>query len=187
MGDSQRGVPSSLCRDATCDQYVIPGSGGNTVTGIKYKDPITNIVDPVLLSILPECCQRNSGNNDGNNIPITVASAREMLLILAEDRLAQSPSDVTGFTSNINLLRALNSSLTAYNGTSPAPLEVLKHSRFVNLFNQGRRLADMHRFGIKAQKWRTNTEAYSKACFFPIMNIERSSHPADFVNPLCRP
>ena len=46
---------------------------------------------------------------------------------------------------------------------------------------------DMHRFGIKAQKWIPAAEAYAKACFFPVMNIERSTHPDDFVKPLCRP
>jgi hypothetical protein len=46
---------------------------------------------------------------------------------------------------------------------------------------------DMHRFGIKARKWVPEAEAYGKACFFPVMNIERSTHPDDFVKPLCRP
>jgi hypothetical protein len=183
-GDSQRDAPSSSCRDATCDQYVIPGPAGNTVTGVKYKDPVTNAVDPVLAAAVTECCQKNTGNNNGDNIPITVLSAREALLILAEARLAAN--DAAGFTGFINQVRAFNS-LTPYNGTTPAPVDMLKHERFVNLFNQGRRLMDMHRFGIKAQKWFTSAEAYSKACFFPVMNIERSTHPDDFVKPLCRP
>jgi hypothetical protein len=55
------------------------------------------------------------------------------------------------------------------------------------LYNQGKRLMDMHRFGIKARKWVSESEAYAKACFFPVMNIERSTHPDDFEKPLCRP
>jgi hypothetical protein len=64
---------------------------------------------------------------------------------------------------------------------------MLIHTRFVNTYNQGKRLMDMHRFGIKAKKWVPASEAYAKACFFPVMNIERSTHPDDFVQPLCRP
>jgi hypothetical protein len=184
-GDSQRDVPSSLCRDANCDQYVVPGPAGNTVASVKYRDPVTNIVDPVLSATITECCIKGPQNGQGDLVPLTMVSAREMLLIRAEHALANG--NTTAFRDFINQLRALNSTLTPYDGSNPAPVEMLKHSRFVNLFLQGRRLMDMHRFGIKAQKWRPTAEAYSKACFFPIMNVERQTHPADFVKPLCRP
>lgn len=182
-GDTQT-TPSSLCRDDTCDQYVIPGSAGNTVVAAKYQDPVDNIVDPVLASTITECCIKGTQNGGGDLVPLTMVSAREMLLIRAEHALANN--DVGGFTGFINQLRALNS-LTNYNGNTPAPEAMLQHSRFVNLFLQGRRLMDMHRFGIKSLKWRADAEVYSKACFFPIMNTERQTHPQDFVLPLCRP
>ena len=184
-GDSQAGSPSSSCRDTTCDQWVVPGSGGNTVVSVKYQDPVTNIVDPVLNAIITECCIKGVQNGQGDLVPITIISAREMLLIRAEHALASG--NTAGFTTFINQIRALNSTLTAYNGTSPAPQQMLIHERFVNLYNQGKRLMDMHRFGIRAQKWVPAAEAYAKACFFPVMNIERSTHPDDFVKPLCRP
>jgi hypothetical protein len=95
--------------------------------------------------------------------------------------------NTAGFTTYINQLRALNTTLTPYNGTTPAPVELLKHERFVNLYNQGKRLMDMHRFGIKARKWVSAAEAYGKACFFPIQNIERATRPDEFQKPLCRP
>jgi len=38
-GDSQAGSPSSLCRDDTCDSWVVPGSGGNTVTATLTNAP----------------------------------------------------------------------------------------------------------------------------------------------------
>jgi len=184
-GDSQAGSPSSSCRDATCDQWVVPGAGGNTVASVKYKDPVNNTVDPVLQNIIAECCIKGSLNGQGDLVPITISSAREMLLIRAEHALATG--NTAGFTAFINQIRAFNTTLTPYNGTTPAPQAMLIHERFSNLYNQGKRLMDMHRFGIKALKWVPAAEAYAKACFFPVMNIERSTHPDDFVKPLCRP
>ena len=183
-GDSQAGVPSSLCRDAGCDSWVVPGAGGNTVASVKLQDPVNNIVDPVFQAIITECCIKGTQNGQGDLVPITIISAREMLLIRAEHALASG--NTAGFTTYINQLRAFNSTLAPYAGT-PAPQAMLIHSRFVNLYNQGKRLMDMHRFGIKARKWVPESEAYTKACFFPVMNIERSTHPDDFVKPLCRP
>jgi hypothetical protein len=184
-GDSQRDTPSSSCRDATCDQWVVPGSGGNTVASVKYRDPVTDIVDPVLSAIITECCIKGTPNGQGDLVPLTIISARSMLLIRAEHALANNQT--TQFRDFINQIRAFNSTLTPYDGVTPAPIEMLKHTRFVNLFLQGQRLMDMHRFGIKAQKWFTSAEAYGKACFFPVMNIERQTHPDDFQKPLCRP
>jgi hypothetical protein len=184
-GDSQAGSPSSSCRDATCDTWVVPGPGGNTVASVKYQDPVTNIVDPAFQAIITECCIKGAQNGQGDLVPVTIISAREMMLIRAEHALANG--NTSGFTGFINQIRAFNSTLTAYDGASPAPQEMLIHTRFVNLYNQGKRLMDMHRFGIKARKWVPAAEAYSKACFFPVMNIERSTHPDDFVLPLCRP
>jgi hypothetical protein len=183
-GDSQAGTPSSTCRDATCDSWVVPSAAGNTIASVKYQDPVTNIVDPVFLANITECCIKGTQNGQGDLVPITITSAREMLLIRAEHALASG--NTAGFTTFINQIRAFNSTLTPYAGT-PAPQAMLIHERFVNLFNQGKRLMDMHRFGIKARKWVPTAEAYAKACFFPVMNIERSTHPDDFVKPLCRP
>lgn len=184
-GDSQRDTPSSLCRDATCDQYVVPGAAGNTVASVKYRDPVNNIVDPVLTANITECCIKGTQNGNGDYVPLTVLSARGMLLIRAEHALANNQT--AAFDGFINQIRAFNSTLSNYNGTTPSRLDMLKHTRFVNLFLQGQRLMDMHRFGIKAQKWAPTSEAYSKACFFPVMNIERQTHPDDFQKPLCRP
>jgi len=184
-GDSQAGTPSSLCRDATCDTWVVPSSAGNTIASVKYQDPVNNIVDPVFQANITECCIKGTQNGQGDLVPVTIISAREMLLIRAEHALAGG--NTAGFTGFINQIRAFNTTLTAYNGASPAPQAMLIHTRFVNLFNQGKRLMDMHRFGIKARKWVPEAEAFSKACFFPVMNIERSTHPEDFVQPLCRP
>jgi hypothetical protein len=184
-GDSQAGTPSSLCRDATCDSWVVPSAAGNTIASIKLQDPVTNAVDPVFSANVTECCIKGVQNGQGDLVPLTIVSAREMLLIRAEHALAGG--NTAGFTTFINQLRALNTGLAPYNGSTPAPIEMLKHERFVNLYNQGKRLMDMHRFGIKARKWVPAAEAFAKACFFPIQNIERATRPEEFEKPLCRP
>ena len=184
-GDSEAGSPSSLCRDDTCDSWVVPGGAGNTVSSVKLQDPVDNVVDPVFEAIITECCIKGAPNSQGDLVPLTIISAREMLLIRAEHALAGS--NIVDFTGFMNDIRAFNNTLSDYDGVTPAPVEMLKHARFVNLYNQGKRLMDMHRFGIRARKWEPAAEAYSKACFFPVMNIERATHPDDFVKPLCRP
>src|SRR5688572_28898714 len=184
-GDSQAGTPSSSCRDASCDTWVVPSAAGNTIASVKYQDPVTNIVDPVFQANITECCIKGTQNSQGDLVPVTIISAREMLLIRAEHALATG--NTAGFTTFINQLRGLNPTLTPYNGTTPAPVELLKHERLVNLSNQGKRLMDMHRFGIRARTWVPAAEAYAKACFFPIQNIERATDPERFVKPLCRP
>jgi hypothetical protein len=182
-GDSQAGSPSSSCNTDSCDSWVDPVSGGNAVDSTTLKDPVTGAIDPVFRANVTECCQKGTQNGQGDLVPLTIISAREMLLIRAEHALAGG--NTAGFTTFINDLRAL-SSQTPYAGT-PAAQTMLEYTRFVNLYNQGKRLMDMHRFGVKARKWVSAAEAYGKACFFPIMNIERSTHPDDFVQPLCRP
>ncbi|MEO6445636.1 MAG: RagB/SusD family nutrient uptake outer membrane protein, partial [Gemmatimonadaceae bacterium] len=181
-GDYSRDI--ALCRAASCDKFAVPTAAGNTVTGVFLQDPVTKIVDPVLDAAIKLCCIKGAANNNGDFVPLTLISAREMLLIRAEVALAQG--NTAGFTSFINTLRGLNSTLTPYNGTSPAPIELLKHERFVNLFNEGRRLSDMYRFNIKSDRWASNGDAVRKpGCFFPIPAIERNSNPAASAPPLC--
>lgn len=184
-GDFQAGARPADCTSATCDSWVDPNAAGNAIDSTTLKDPVSNIIDPAFRANILECCVKGAQNGQGDLVPITIISAREMLLIRAEHALATG--NTAGFTAFINQIRAFNSTLTPYNGTSPAPQAMLAYTRFVNLYNQGKRLMDMHRFGIKARKWVPEAEAYSKACFFPVMNIERSTHPDDFQKPLCRP
>jgi hypothetical protein len=183
-GDFQAGARPADCTSNSCDAWVDPNAAGNAIDSTTLKDPVTNAIDPVFRANILECCIKGTQNGQGDLVPLTIVSAREMLLIRAEHALATG--NTAGFTTFINQLRALNAGLTPYSGT-PAPQAMLIHSRFVNLYNQGKRLMDMHRFGIKARKWVAASEAYAKACFFPVMNIERSTHPDDFVAPLCRP
>lgn len=153
------------------DEYVISTDGkvpdaiddGDPATTISLMDPIDNIPDPALYTAVVEF------TSDQRFADMTIFSAREMHLILAEAALAGG--DVAGFTTNINNLRALDG-LTDFSGQMDET-ELLLHSRRVNLFLQGRRLADHYRFDDDAVDWVSASDAVgSPGTFFPITIAE---------------
>lgn len=142
------------------------------------KDPIDNVADPVIKQAIDSLTANYIYQR------ITIASAREALLILAEAALAAN--DLTTFTTRINELRALNN-LTPWAGQIPA-LEILKHERRVHLFLQGRRLADLYRWGELSPQWNTtppSTAVQNPGTFFPVTCIEIRSHPEHFAGTSC--
>jgi hypothetical protein len=149
------------------DLYIVPTADNKRVDSIRLVDPIDNVPDPVLSATISEFV---SGVQYG---PLTVVSSREMYLILAEARLAQN--DSVGASTFINNIRALDA-LTPYdplNAAHPRARAMYQHERRVNLFLQGRRLADHYRFGVPADKWPTTAEAVQKpGTVFPITNTE---------------
>ena len=107
----------------------------------------------------------------------TALSVREARLIVAEGALAAG--DTTTFATQINTLRALNT-LPAWNQATPQIRadSLLWYERQVNLYLQGRRLADMYRFGIRAAKWQLSSEAVTQpGRFLPITARECLSNP----------
>jgi hypothetical protein len=173
------------CTNATCDRYIVPNSAGKQVASVKYTDPINNIPDPVLSAAITECCIKGAVNGNGDFVPMTIVSAREMYLILAEVALAQG--NTAAFTTNINAIRAFNAGLQPYNGASPAPRDMLIHERVVNLWLQGRRLSDLYRFGIKSGGWSVNSiAAKAPGCFLPITITERLSNPNVKPQTVCK-
>lgn len=151
------------------------GEAGATPV-VNLDDPITGEPDPVIREALVEF------NTAFINQPITIVSAREMHLILAEVALASGNEE--DFRQHINDVRALND-LPAYTGQIPA-VDMLVHERRVNLFLQGRRLADMYRFGDQAAEWRaTSVAASTPGTFLPVTCIEIRAHPDDFPGIEC--
>ncbi|HYT67309.1 MAG TPA: RagB/SusD family nutrient uptake outer membrane protein [Vicinamibacterales bacterium] len=152
------------------DLYIVPTTDNKRVASIRLLDAINNKPDPVLSRTINEFV---AGVQYG---PLTVVSSRELYLILAEARLAQN--DSVGAATFINNIRALVAadSLTPYdplNAAHPRALAMLQHERRVNLFLQGRRLADHYRFGVPADKWPANAEAVQQpGTVFPITNTE---------------
>jgi starch-binding outer membrane protein, SusD/RagB family len=143
----------------------LPGAAG-----IKLKDPITQQPDPVIAKAIDDCCRVSSTTL----LPFTLTSWKEMQLILAEASLASG--NAADFKTRINAIRA-SDALPAWDGTTPAAQDILIHERRVNLFLQSRRLHDLYRFGLKADRWLPTSIASKKACFFPITAIERQSNP----------
>lgn len=165
------------------DVFFVRNAAGTRVTDIRLLDPIDQVKDPALLKNADRFVKVTAFNIDGRYIPGTFVSTRELLLYVAEAALANS--NTAGFTTAINTLRALDG-LTPYSGQIPA-LDLLKHSRAVNLYMHGRRLADLYRFGIKADRWTTTSEAYRRAgCFFSISVTERQSNLLVVDQPTCR-
>jgi starch-binding outer membrane protein, SusD/RagB family len=77
--------------------------------------------------------------------------------------------------------------LTPWAGQIPA-LDMLKHERRANLFLQGRRLADLYRWGENSPEWQTappSTAVSRRGTFFPLTCIEIRSHPEDFAGTGC--
>jgi hypothetical protein len=150
------------------DPYIFPTADNKRVDSIRLRDPIDAVPDPVLTKTINDFV---TGVQYGS---LTVVSSREMYLILAESRLAQN--DSVGAATFINNIRALDAGLTPYdplNAAHPRALAMYQHERRVNLFLQGRRLADHYRFGVPADKWPANAEAVLQpGTVFPITNVE---------------
>lgn len=163
------------------NDYIIPDAenkrvanltDGDPATSISLLDPIDNIADPALYDAVL------SFSTQAQFVDFTIVSAREMHLILAEAALAQQ--DEASFTTQINELRALNPKLSAYTGQVDAQ-SLLQHARRVNLFLQGRRIADHYRFQDPATDWQPNSDAIlNPGSFFPITITEIRANP--FIN-----
>jgi hypothetical protein len=149
------------------DSYAVATADNKRVESIRLLDPIDHVTDPALSGIV------NAFVADGEYPATTVVSARELYLILAEGALARGDTDEAA--AQINKLRALDG-LTPYSGQIPL-LDLLRHERRVNLFLQGRRLADEYRFGVVDPSWQANSDAATApGTFLPIAEVERLSN-----------
>ena len=142
--------------------YITPEDDG-TFSEVSLQDPIDEIVDPVLTNTIEGFIAQ------AQYADIPVVSAREMHLILAEAALAGNTE--VSFDDQINALRTLDD-LSPYTGQVDA-FELLKHSRRVNLYLQGRRLVDHYRFDDPSAKWTENVPG----TFLPITIVEIRSNP----------
>lgn len=143
------------------------GSEGSSVDSVVLHDPIDGIPSPILEEKITEF-EAGTGFS-----PLTITSAREMHLILAEAGLARDDMDM--FTTHVNHVRAMDE-LTEYDDQLDA-LELLKHERRTNLFFMGRRLADHYRFGDPSAGWlASSTAAQQPGTVFPITAVERQSN-----------
>lgn len=162
---------------------------GGVVSEVTFEDPIDNVPHPRTQQIINK---RYRGDRDELS-DVTIVSAREMRLIIAEAALAEGDTGPgSTFRTQINELRALDG-LSAYDGPSDegvSRIELLEDSRQANLYLQGRRLVDMYRFDEPStfdlppdadapdQGWQSSSDAIQNpGTFFPLPNTERRSNP----------
>jgi hypothetical protein len=163
------------------DRYIVPTADDKKRGSTKITDPIDNIPSPGADFMMT---RHEAGGPDGARYaPLEITSVREMVLIIAEARLAAGDSD--GFTSAINGLRGLDG-LSDYAGqtitfpgssSSDSDLNLLLHHRFDQLMLTGRLLNDHYRFGIESDLWLGQSKAVNvPGTIFPISIGERQSN-----------
>lgn len=147
-----------------------PDDGGKTFSAVTFTDIIdTDTVNPFLEEFI------TAFTADAQYGDVISVSEREMHLIAAEAELAAG--NVDGFTTHINHIRVNMDGLTPYSG-QVEPMEMLKHARQVNLFLQGRRLADHYRFQVDSPEWVASSTAMQQpGTFLPITFVELSANP----------
>jgi len=160
----------------------------NKATKDTLRDPITvdaagkNVVDPEIRRAVVEFLGTSTTQLYS---PLTVLSARELHLILAEAALVAGDTVGPGsaFATHINFRRGLDK-LQLYDPSNiahPRPLAMLKYERMVNTFLQGRRVHDLYRYGERADLWQTSVpvaEAISTpGTLFPVTQVELLSNP----------
>jgi hypothetical protein len=141
----------------------------NDINGIAIQDPIDGVDDPAVIKWLNQWKGGSYLDKGGIYPPLTLASARMMHLILAENAL--KGMDSSGFATHINHIRSLDG-LTPFSGQI-SEMEMLQHTRRVNVMLQGLRLADMYRWGMKDPQWQGASAASSSpGTMLPISIIE---------------
>ncbi|SVA83449.1 uncharacterized protein METZ01_LOCUS136303 [marine metagenome] len=147
------------------DSPTHPEKGGDP----NKTDPVTGTADTRVLA--EEVIFRSGIGGGTDYAPITIVSAREMHLIVAESKLAGG--DKAGCLTELNKIRAIDG-LGAY--TNEDASAAYQHERYANLFIQGRRLPDMYRFGVTSVIWDA-VEKSPAGSFFPIPIREIRANP----------
>lgn len=134
------------------DQSLVTWDASNNVDGIALMDPITGADDLALIDAMGQFRGGSYLDAGTSFVPLTVASARLMHLIVAEHELANGNGGGGGaFETAINALRDIDDSDAGYDFDSAAfgdDVAALQHHRRVNTILQGLRLQDMYRWGL---------------------------------------
>lgn len=149
------------------DAYVVPTADNRRIAAVRLPDPVTGEPDAALRAAV-------EAFTAGAEYPaLTVVSARELHLIVAEAALAEGRE--ADAVRSIDAVRALDGR-APYQGQVPVD-DLLRHERRVNLFLQGRRLADHYRFGVVDAAWQASSDAArTPGTFLPIAEVERLSN-----------
>ena len=151
------------------DLSIVTVDDQNDINGIALKDPIDGVDDPVVIKWLNQWKGGSYLDKGGIYPDLTVASTRMMHVILAENALAGGNS--AKFAEHVNHIRAMDGQ-TPFSGQI-SDMDMLQHTRRVNVMLQGLRLADMYRWGMTDPKWQGAAAAKSSpGTMLPISIIE---------------
>jgi hypothetical protein len=164
------------------DLSLVTVDASEDINGIALMDPVSGENDPALVGRLNQW-KGGSYLDSGNQYPpLTIASARLMHLIIAEDELSQG--NAANFEASINAIRDLDDTSAAFDFVSGDAThgltdeEFLQHTRRVNTLLMGLRLADMYRWGLRPAgnpgvSWSPASDAYARpGTMLPITIIE---------------
>jgi hypothetical protein len=136
--------------DASLVENTGPGATGRTGV-IALLDPVTGDGDAAVGTAVAQF-------GDDQYADITIASARLMHLIIAEDALANG--DRAEFEDRINDIRDFDGYASDFqldNGVTD--VDMLQHTRRVNTLYMGLRLQDMYRWGLTDPLWAAGSTA----------------------------
>ena len=139
------------------DLSLVTVDASNDIDGIAMNDPVSGVADLALINRLNQWKSGNYLSSGNQYAPLTVASERLMRLIVAEDALANG--NVAAFEAQIDAIRALDGEVEFDSGGAVSDMDMLMHTRRVNLVLMGLRLADMYRWGITDPKWQSGSDA----------------------------
>ena len=135
---------------------------------ITFEDPVSAEVDPVIEQKINDFI----ADQQYANLPIV--SAAELRLILAEAALAGNTG--VDFATQINAVRSAGGKANWTSTSGISEQDILIHERRVNLFLQGRRLADHYRFGDSSPEWDPAAKS-PDGTFLPIAITEIRANP----------
>ncbi len=151
------------------DVSVATRNAQNDINGIALQDPVDGVDDPAVIKWLNQWKGGSYLDKGGVYPDLTLVSSRMMQLILAENALAGGNEAM--FMERINHIRALDE-LTPFTGQI-SNMEMLQHTRRVNVLLQGLRLADMYRWGMTDPLWEGSAAATTRpGTMLPISIIE---------------
>ncbi len=148
IGSNTASVVNCLVSLRFGNRYAVPAPDNLRSASMALLDPLDGVPDPSVNRVIfdvfyaPGPCPFKT---------LTVMSAREMHLIVAEDALART--DTATFAAQVNQPR-IAEGLSAWSAASDVTArDMLIHERRTRLFMTGPRLADMYRFGIQSDSW----------------------------------
>jgi hypothetical protein len=150
------------------EAYIEADEAGELVA-VTFEDPVSGEVDPVIEQKINSFIAAQQYAN------LPIVSAVELRLILAEAALAGNGS-AGDFATQINAVRSAGGKADWTAGSGVSEQDILIHERRVNLFLQGRRLADHYRFDDPSPEWNPDAKS-DDGTFLPIAITEVRSNP----------